>query len=133
MVAIRTIVRTPLPNEERRGSPTDADPPEDWRDEEVTRDEMALIFCRPAKAPPLTGRGPRKGVSLDRRGSERASELFNNCLGQGRFSSVEGEPDSCVKSAGLPPEFPLTYRLIRLLNDAGNILECIIASQIVEY
>jgi len=51
MVAIRTIVRTPLSNEERRGSPTDADPPEDWRDEEVTRDEMALIFCRPAKAP----------------------------------------------------------------------------------
>ncbi|KAG5314519.1 PO11 protein, partial [Pseudoatta argentina] len=129
---LEDVVAALFPTRER-DIPERAGPPSGWTEElSVTGVEMKEAFARLAPGP--SGVYGRVWLAAAPIVGDRLRQLFMNCLREGIFPrSWKRARLVLLRKEGKPAESPSAYRLICLLDDAGKLLERVIAARIVRH
>ncbi|KPJ12887.1 Retrovirus-related Pol polyprotein from type-1 retrotransposable element R1 [Papilio machaon] len=103
----------------------------------ITKEEMARAAGRlrgTRKAPGPDGvPGKALHIALEHLG-ERLRTLFNDCLAEGRFPGVWKEGRLVLlRKEGRPVDSPSGHRPLVMLDEAGKLLERVLASRIIQH
>ena len=134
---LEDVVTALFPNRER-DIPERAGHPSEWTEElSVTGEEMEKAFARlkgRPRAPGPSGIHGRVWLAAAPIVGGRLRQLFTSCLRDGIFPrSWKRARLVLLRKEGKPAESPSAYRPICLLDDAGKLLERVIAARIVQH